>query len=67
MGQKNLKLKARIIEKFGTQYRFAAAVECDPCVVSGVINGHRLLPASKKARWAIVLDVDPKKIFFTVP
>jgi DNA-binding XRE family transcriptional regulator len=36
---KNLKIKIALIEKGETQYRLAQILECDPSVVSRIVNG----------------------------
>jgi len=60
----NRKLKARIIEKFGTQYEFSHRIGEQEALVSKVIRGHVTIPKEKKEFWAKVLDAKPS-IFCT--
>ena len=62
----NRKLKARIIEKFGTQADFAQAVKIDETVVSRVVRGRRILQPKIQAQWADVLHSDPCELFGSV-
>jgi hypothetical protein len=59
----NLKLKALIILKFGTQEDFAAAVNEGSSLVSLVVRGRRLISDEKKERWSEVLGCEPHEIF----
>jgi hypothetical protein len=45
----NLKLKARIIERFGSQIQFAHTIHEDESLVSKVVRGWRPLSTEKKA------------------
>lgn len=58
------KLKARIIELYGGQWRFAAAIGEREAIVSGVVRGKIKLDPSKQEKWAAALDLeDPGTIF----
>jgi plasmid maintenance system antidote protein VapI len=59
----NLRLKARIIELFGTQSDFALTIGADESVVSKIVRGRRTLTAEDQKRWAEVLQTSPEKIF----
>ena len=59
----NLKLKAKIIEKFGTQADFAAATKDDETLVSRVIRGRRFLSTEDQKTWAALLDCEPNQLF----
>jgi len=51
----NRKLKARIIEIFGTQADFAQEIGVDDSFVSKIVRGRRNLPAKEQDRWAKLL------------
>jgi hypothetical protein len=59
----NLILKAKIIEKFGTQADFAIAVKDDETLVSRVVRRRRFLTPEKQRQWAKILKCDPKRLF----
>jgi len=59
----NLKLKAMIILRFGTQEDFAAAVNERSSLVSLVVRGRRLISDQRKLRWSEVLGCTPNEIF----
>ena len=56
----NTKLKARILDVFGSQNRFAADLDVDKSMVSRVVHRHRNLPLEKKIIWASRLKVRPE-------
>jgi len=57
-------LKAKIVEKFGSQVEFAKAIEEHEAVVSRVIRGHHELTVDERKKWATVLNCDgPEKLF----
>ena len=57
-------LKARIVEKYGSQIEFAKAIREHEAVISRVIHGHNNLTAKERLKWARALDCnDSKKIF----
>ena len=51
----NRKLKARIIEIFGTQADFAQQAKLDDSFVSKIVRNRRNLPAKEQVRWANLL------------
>ncbi len=59
----NNTLKARIIEKFGSQADFAQAVGNFEPVISRVIRGRTFLSDEDQIRWAELLDCKPADIF----
>ena len=59
----NLKLKLRIIEKFGTQADFAQKENIPAPVVSEVIRGRRKLKGEDQTLWAKKLGCKPEDIF----
>jgi hypothetical protein len=59
----NLKLKARIIEKYGSQVDFSEAIKIDETLVSKVVRGRRTLDLEKQIVWADALQCKPKDIF----
>ena len=61
----NRQLKAKIIENYGHQWRFAKAVNERESVVSEIINGKRCLTDKKKKSWGRALKADPETLFPT--
>jgi predicted rRNA methylase YqxC with S4 and FtsJ domains len=59
----NLKLKARIIEKYGSQVDFSEAIKIDETLVSKVVRGRRKLKPAIQRLWADALQCKPKDIF----
>ena len=59
----NLKLKLKIIEKYGGQWRFAAAVGEHESTVSKIIRGQKDLPENKRSIWSKALGCKPEEIF----
>ena len=59
----NKKLKARIVERFGTQADFAQEIGEYQTVVSEVIRGRRQLSDYKELEWAMALGCRPQEIF----
>jgi hypothetical protein len=59
----NFSLKAKIVEKYGTQTDFAKALRIDESVVSRVIRYRRELCSDEKKKWANSLDCPVEKIF----
>lgn len=59
----NLILKAKIIEKFGTQADFAIEANDDETLVSRVVRCRRFLTPEKQKQWAKILECDPKQLF----
>jgi transcriptional regulator with XRE-family HTH domain len=60
----NRKLKAKIVEKFGTQSDFANVVSVDETLVSKIVRGRRELPEDTKRAWADALGSEISEIFF---
>ncbi len=56
-------LKARIVEKFGTQFEFSKAIGEHEAVVSKVIRKRLILNTEQKKAWAEVLNCKPSEIF----
>jgi plasmid maintenance system antidote protein VapI len=56
-------LKAKMIEKFGSQIRFAHTIGEDESNVSRVVNGWRSLTPTEHKQWADVLGCSPEDIF----
>ena len=59
----NKKLKARIIEKFGSQADFAQAIQVDETLVSRIVRGRRILASDVQKKWAKALGCKPKDLF----
>jgi len=51
----NRKLKAKIVERFGSQADFAAVVGVDESVISRIVNGRRVLSPEDMVRWSKAL------------
>jgi hypothetical protein len=54
------KLRAKIIENFGTQSDFAQAIRVDESFVSRVIHGRRKLSERDRNLWCRVLKCRPE-------
>lgn len=54
----NKKLKAKIVEKFGTQFDFSKAINEHESNVSRVVRGRRELNEKDKKVWAKILEMD---------
>ena len=59
----NRKLKAKIVENYGSQADFAQAMSIDETLVSRIVRGRRILDESKKKAWAQALNCSPHEIF----
>lgn len=59
----NLKLKGRIIEKFGTQWGFAKAVDAREAFISKIVRGHRKLADAEQKMWAQTLEAEVQELF----
>jgi len=59
----NTKLKAKIIEKYGTQADFAQVIAADESIISRVVRGRRELDANIQTQWAKVLNCTVEDIF----
>ena len=58
----NHRLKVRIVEKFGTQARFAQAAGTDEHTISRAVNGQTAIGEGKQLKWAALLDWDSAKL-----
>jgi len=58
----NKKLKAKIIERFGSQADFAQAIKTDETIVSRVVRGRRTLNPEAQKTWGKVLLCDLKEV-----
>ena len=59
----NFKLKAKIIERFGYQWKFAQFLEIDETIISRVLRGGRKLNNEQRQRWADALGCPVKELF----
>ena len=59
----NMKLKAKIIEHYGHQWRFAAAAGVPESLVSKILNGRFELSDENKRIWAKFLKCKASDIF----
>jgi len=59
----NKKLKAKIFEKFGTQFDFSRAAGVHETLVSRVVQGHRTLTEVERQEWAGLLGADVHEVF----
>jgi len=57
------KLKARIIERFGTQADFSAVIKERESAISRVVRGRAVLSPETQKKWADLLDCKPEDIF----
>jgi len=58
----NLKLKAKIIENYGSQYKFAHALGVREIEVSAFVRGHKSLSPEKRREWARLLKCKAKDL-----
>jgi plasmid maintenance system antidote protein VapI len=56
-------LKAKIVERFGTQADFANAIDTDETIISRIIRGRRQLDSEKQLIWAKALGCKTKELF----
>jgi transcriptional regulator with XRE-family HTH domain len=59
----NKRLKARIIERYGTQADFSVAIKTDETIVSRVIRGRRMLDPKTQEKWAHKLGSTVAELF----
>ena len=59
----NRRLKAKIIEKFGTQSEFAQIAGIDETFVSRVVRNRRKLRPEEQRFWSRLLGVKPEEVF----
>jgi hypothetical protein len=53
------KLKAKIVERFGSQANFAQEIQVDESIISWIVRGRRVLSSENKSKWVKVLKCDP--------
>lgn len=58
----NKKLKAKIIEKFGTQADFSEKLGVDESIVSRVVRERRLLTSVEAEMWAKALEISEEEL-----
>ena len=58
-----MRLKARIVEAFGTQADFAQEIGEDETLISKIICGRRTLSLEKQKKWAEALGCKPNDLF----
>jgi len=56
-------LKAKIVERFGTQADFGQAIGEDETLISRVVRGRRQLSLERKVKWADALGCKVKELF----
>lgn len=61
--EKNLKLKAAIVQKYGSQASFSAVIGKSPVFISQVITGAAFLSEIERRLWAKMLGRDEKELF----
>jgi len=54
----NKKLKAKIVECFGSQADFAQEIKVDESMVSRIVRGRRVLSPGDKVKWCNALNCD---------
>ncbi len=59
----NLRLKGRIVERFGSQADFAEAAKTAEGTVSRVVRGRQRLSKRERDRWAKILGCDSESLF----
>lgn len=63
MGIVNYRLKALIIEHYGSQVDFAEELGQREETISRVVRGRQTLPDKEKQRWAQMLGATPEALF----
>lgn len=58
----NKKLKAKIVEKFGSQSDFAQELQVNESIVSRIVRGRRVLSPEDQVKWCKALNCDPSII-----
>lgn len=56
-------LKAQIIRKYGTQYKFARALNVQETLISSVVREHRELDLARQKQWAKALNSTVQELF----
>ena len=59
----NRKLKAKIIENYGSQFEFSRVMGIHETDVSRIVRNRRELSEENQVKWAAALNTDPDKIF----
>jgi hypothetical protein len=59
----NRKLKAKMIEYYGGQWKFAQKINVHESYVSGVVRGTKKLSDDGRKKWAKLLHSDLKELF----
>jgi len=59
----NLVLKGKIIEKFGSQWKFAHSLGTHEHLISQVVRGKRDLSPEDRKKWAEKLGSKEEKLF----
>ena len=54
----NRKLKAKIIEQFGSQADFAQEIQVDESIISRIVRGRRVLSPEDQVKWCKILECD---------
>lgn len=54
----NKKLKAKIVERFGSQADFAQELQVDESIISRIVRGRRVLSPEDQVTWCKVLKCD---------
>ncbi|RJR40788.1 MAG: DUF739 family protein [Desulfobacteraceae bacterium] len=60
----NRRLKAKIVEKYGSQWQFSRAIGIHESIISGVIRGRRALSEEDRKVWAHALEEEPASSLF---
>lgn len=63
-----LKLRARIVEKYGTNRQFAEIMGITPLTVTNVVKGKTTPTTRQLPRWCEALEIAPEEtgIFFAI-
>ena len=59
----NYPLKARIIERYGSQSNFAFATRTDEAIISKIVRGRRKPTEAQRVTWAGLLGADVDTLF----
>ncbi len=59
----NRKLKAKIIERYGSQAEFSYDLRTHAAVISRIVRGRREISLEQKELWASKLDCKQEEIF----
>ena len=57
------KLRGRIVEKCGSQAKFAEKADCSLSYLSQYLNGKKKLKQPTMDKWIEVLDIPPTEIY----